>query len=926
MNKINKIGINQVSGLTRRSLRCSVPDENEITHSSTTNGPRTNQDAKSLSRDPSLRERVEAVQKIKKELSIENQAATFGLEWLLPLLPIVPYVAKKIIDSILRSAAKSQVDGYVAEAVIALEREKYFSDDLLTPDLRAPMRAAKKILKADFKRPQEVTRKVETAVIELIKSPEHASASSDEVLDNKQKVRGLLLALEALYLRSDTKVDYSKIDTFISFLEHPHNYPLIYDERASMVSMKRMIALNWKLPIRPYKIPDPSKRATGYRLEIYTGMKESLDRAVKIERGIIDRTEVEEGLYAPDPLYLRTYINRVPANLQDKAKEFRDALVDIFKAETDLPEVSGNHDIKIPTMINAVLELSPEISPVRYSQQARNLQAQKEEDEKRLVEFKKWAHKVISFSEEEARRCFESLGDEQKRVLGPLPSDKKPKHKFLSVLLPGLLDVDVYQTKVGLNEACQSLLDVLMLDTEELGKKLTQNNSEKGLLFFSYLNQLMDKQVAVGNDSQRPFREFINQDNRDRILQSCRRIVHDTMNFRATPRGYEFFTEPNLNSGSVPGQALALSHKLTRCFNDEEGYVDVHGLKDLVLKRAVRSLYGYDSDSSATTRTFLLSGPPGTGKSSLAGTIANQLAIPLVLLSPGMVTVVREGEVEVKYEGRSQTVSEFIHEVNRLAPCVLLMDEVDKILPPRTKENQNKIPTDAFLSPMEPGVTESRLSTKVVLIMTTNQPPTKEIDVSSINDEGYSGSIDEELCKYIDPAVMREGRSDKKIFVFHRLFTEEQGALFARRFLEPYVKSGKVEGQVDYAEAGKTVMNYTPATVEKVFDDYAKSTQGQVTQEGMLNELKKRPGMIIYHADPRVSNLIDGTINAFVNGFKVKKLGSPAPNAKRLAIRVRELNLTDEQFTEAIACIAPEVLTQENILEAFEKVREQSGN
>ncbi|MBI2995459.1 MAG: AAA family ATPase [Candidatus Melainabacteria bacterium] len=863
--------------------------------------------------EPHLRQKIELIQKLKSEADIKNLAAAW--QYVFALIPPAWAGAKWLIKNIAARQARSEIDGCIAKAVKSLGGEEYFNDDLLSVNLRTPRRVAKAILEADFNKPKNVMNDVQRAVIQLLGSTQHSQASLDEFLEHKRTARGLLLALEALYLRSDTVVDPNDVkDIFIPYLEKPHEVPLIYGEKSSLDCIRRIITLNWKLPIRGFKIPVPDLKTPTYRMEIYSVMKEFLERAKKVEEGTIEEQETKEGLYGIDPLYLRTPLVSVPRRFRDEVEKFREKLVEAFKNENELGETSPNYHIMVPTTISGVLELSSEIPKAQWNEEAEKLEAQQRLNEKRFVVFKKWANDITPMSNEEARNCFfTSFDNDQMEVLGGLPEDKRKN------LLKVVSEFDSYKTKEDLNEALLSLLDLLKLDTEVLGQKLTQNNSEKGLLFFKYLNQLMEKRIAIGNDPPRPYREFVNQENKNRVLQSCRKIVQDTIFFRATPRGYEFFTEPHLGLDSVPAQALALNHKLTRCFNDEEGYVDAHGLKGLVLKPAVRSLYGNDSNS-ATHRTFLLSGPPGTGKSSLAETIANQLALPLVLLTPGMVTV-KKGDVKIKHGEKPQTVSEFIHTVNKTAPCVLLMDEVNKILPPRKGANLNEIPTDAFLSQMEPKGTESHLSTKVVLIMTTNLPLTEEIDVSSIDDKGYSGSIEEQLYKYVDYGVMREGRSDKKIFIFHKLFTEEQGTLFAKRFLEPYVKSRRIKGQVNYAEAGKTVMNYTPATVEKVFEDYVKSTQGQVTQEDMLSELKKRPGVIRYHFDPRVSGLMEGTINSLVYGLKVKKIGTPAPDAKKLAIRVQELNLTDEQFTDAIVQLAPQVLTQENILTAFEKVR-----
>jgi len=71
-------------------------------------------------------------------------------------------------------------------------------------------------------------------------------------------------------------------------------------------------------------------------------------------------------------------------------------------------------------------------------------------------------------------------------------------------------------------------------------------------------------------------------------------------------------------------------------------------------------------------RGVLLAGPPGCGKTMLAGAIAGELGCPFVAISAPSIVSGMSGESE-------KTVRDTFAEAAALAPCVLFIDEIDAI-------------------------------------------------------------------------------------------------------------------------------------------------------------------------------------------------------------------------------------------------------
>lgn len=128
---------------------------------------------------------------------------------------------------------------------------------------------------------------------------------------------------------------------------------------------------------------------------------------------------------------------------------------------------------------------------------------------------------------------------------------------------------------------------------------------------------------------------------------------------------------------------------------------------------------------------ILLYGPPGTGKTYLVKAAAGEFKIPIIIADPA--------SIMSKYVGEAEKIVKKIFECARkLAPCIVFVDEVDKILPLHTSGSDAPKRVEAqFLQEMD-GVKSGE---GAIVIFATNEPWN------------------------ISPALIRPGRVDRLIYV-----------------------------------------------------------------------------------------------------------------------------------------------------------------
>ena len=138
---------------------------------------------------------------------------------------------------------------------------------------------------------------------------------------------------------------------------------------------------------------------------------------------------------------------------------------------------------------------------------------------------------------------------------------------------------------------------------------------------------------------------------------------------------------------------------------------------------------------------ILLAGPPGTGKTLLVKTMAKTLDIPII-------SEAGSSFVEMYVGVGAKRVRELFKKAKGKGRCIIFIDELDAVGTKRNLENNSE-----------------RASTLNQLLV--------EMDGFDMCD-GIMVFAATNLVKYLDPALLRSGRFDKKIYFDHPNFSERK--------------------------------------------------------------------------------------------------------------------------------------------------------
>ncbi|GAA5924963.1 putative AAA family ATPase RIX7 [Sporobolomyces koalae] len=218
-------------------------------------------------------------------------------------------------------------------------------------------------------------------------------------------------------------------------------------------------------------------------------------------------------------------------------------------------------------------------------------------------------------------------------------------------------------------------------------------------------------------------------------------------------------------------------------------------------------------------RGVLLVGPPGCGKTMLAGAIAGELGMPFISISAPSIVSGMSGESE-------KQLRETFEEAARNAPCILFIDEIDAITPKREtaqREMERRIVAQ-LLTCMDDLSWDKTDNKPVMVISATNRPDS------------------------LDPALRRAGRFDAEITMG---VPDEAGR---ERILRVLMAKLRLSGDFDYAFLAKSTPGYVGAdlsaltgaagviAVKRIFEQLGEDTPTDLTTaEGAIGLLGQAP-------------------------------------------------------------------------------------
>jgi len=157
---------------------------------------------------------------------------------------------------------------------------------------------------------------------------------------------------------------------------------------------------------------------------------------------------------------------------------------------------------------------------------------------------------------------------------------------------------------------------------------------------------------------------------------------------------------------------------------------------------------------------LLLHGPPGCGKTFLVKVAAGEFNIPLITASPAVILSKYLGEAEKK-------IRELFECAYRMSPCIVFIDEVDKLLPAESHGTDAIKRVEAQILQELDGV---RAKSGYIFIMATNEPWN------------------------LNPALIRMGRVSQYVYV------PPPNAEVRRKLFELYLRDAPLHSSVSIDE------------------------------------------------------------------------------------------------------------------------------
>ena len=261
---------------------------------------------------------------------------------------------------------------------------------------------------------------------------------------------------------------------------------------------------------------------------------------------------------------------------------------------------------------------------------------------------------------------------------------------------------------------------------------------------------------------------------------------------------------------------------------------DVGGLTDI--KQAIREYVELpltrpelmESYKIKSGRGILLFGPPGCGKTHVMRAAANELNVPMQIVSGPELVSALAGQSEA-------AVRDVLYRARENAPSIVFFDEIDALASKdsmRTPEVSRAV--SQFLTEMD-GL---RPEDKVIIIATTNRPQT------------------------LDPAPLRPGRFDKIFYV-------PPPDLQARQdIFRIHLKGVPVDGAVDFGDLARRTDGFSGADIANCVDE-AKLI---ALREQLVNEIAATPTGGLFAAPPSSPGGQEPKMRTEVVGIRMENL------------------------------------------------------
>ncbi|SCV72657.1 BQ2448_4194 [Microbotryum intermedium] len=453
---------------------------------------------------------------------------------------------------------------------------------------------------------------------------------------------------------------------------------------------------------------------------------------------------------------------------------------------------------------------------------------------------------------------------------------------------------------LSLNSPTPSLSSPLSSNTTALGNDDSSTSGSTGVASTSTLSAVEASEAPVASSSASTLAPYSSAST---TTKRKLRIARTSTDPTSTPKRLK----PSASAG------IAQSHLPPTTRLNDLGGVDkcIESMLELVALPLCHPEV-YLHTGVRPPRGVLLVGPPGCGKTMLAGAIAGELAVPFISISAPSIVSGMSGESE-------KALRETFEEAAKLAPCILFIDEIDAITPKREtaqREMERRIVAQ-LLTCMDDLAWDKTDNKPVMILGATNRPDS------------------------LDPALRRAGRFDAEITMG---VPDEAGR---ERILRVLMAKLRLSGDFDYAFLAKSTPGYVGAdlsaltgaagviAVKRIFERFGQDAPSSL-EAASVNEVEGQGEMtesmgeeMMIDSEAPLSEPPSGTTTpnplaaAKVSGkdasFTIPPFSSLPPSLAALPIasflqahpsalnedELSTLCLTNEDFTAALSIVQP---------------------
>jgi transitional endoplasmic reticulum ATPase len=324
------------------------------------------------------------------------------------------------------------------------------------------------------------------------------------------------------------------------------------------------------------------------------------------------------------------------------------------------------------------------------------------------------------------------------------------------------------------------------------------NPREAAELYLQISRKILDKTQVMTTDEKKKFMKIAESvlDKRDNIIKlSKERNERSNENLMVKNNR----PHPDLNNTDMEGSSQFIKDLHPTIY--ETTFKDIAGLdevKDTIIRQVIKARERPDLaiKYGITGRNILLFGPPGTGKTSIAQAISNEISFPMVTVTPSYI-------LDNKFGAFEKNIRSLFEDALRYAPIIIFFDEFEALAPRRTSINSSYMKRG--VPEMLRQMTDLRKKNdgRVILIGATNNP--WDLDEAILNPDRFDTRI------FIPPPDVKSRSQIFKIFL--RELSKDEN--------------------IDYGELGKISEGFSAADIKYVCRTAAEYAFSNAIDSGM---------------------------------------------------------------------------------------------